>query len=127
MGSVNDRRALARKAKNEAPGKKSVEIAEQINVAVDGLVNFNTPKQIREILSERYGLHERTADSRIQAAREQIKRDANGADRQEIVATMMSQCLKIAKEASETRQLSNAIGAMRLYGALIGVVDNGRN
>lgn len=118
---------MARKAKNEAPGRKSAEIAEQINVAVDLLVNFRTPKQIREILSERYGLQERTADTRIQAAREQIKRDANGADRQQIVATMMAQCLKIATEASETRQLSNAIGAMRLYGELIGVSGNGRN
>ena len=67
------------------------------------------------------------ADARIQAAREPIKRDANAADRQEIVATMMEQCLKIATEASETRQLSNAIGAMRLYGELIGVSGNNRN
>ena len=118
---------MARKAKNEAPGKKSAEIAEQIQFCVRELTNFKTLFQIRQALSEQYGLPERTADRRIQAAREQIKRDANMADRQEIVATMMAQCLKIATEASETRQLSNAIGAMRLYGELIGVSGNGRN
>ena len=47
-------------------------------------------------------------------------------DRVDVVAVMMEQCLKIAKEASETRQLSNAIGAMRLYGELIGVAGNHR-
>ena len=118
---------MARKAKNEAPGKKSAEIAEQITYVQEQLVNFKTPLQIRKDLAERYGLSDRTSDYRIQAAREQIKRDANGADRQQIVATMMAQCLKIATEASETRQLSNAIGAMRLYGELIGVSGNGRN
>ena len=127
VGAVNHRRALARKAKNEAPGKKSAEIAEQISACQRELVNFKTPRQIREMLAERWGLAERTANARIQAARELIKRDANLADRQEIVATMMEQCLKIATEASETRQLSNAIGAMRLYGELIGVSGNGRS
>ena len=127
VGAVNHRRALARKAKNEAPGKKSAEIAEQITYVQEQLVNFKTPLQIRKDLAERYGLSDRTTDYRIQAAREQIKRDANGADRQQIVATMMAQCLKIATEASETRQLSNAIGAMRLYGELIGVSGNGRS
>ena len=118
---------MARKAKNEAPSGKVIEIAEQITYVQELLVAFKTPREIRRLLSERWGLPERTADRRIQAAREQIKRDANMADRQEIVATMMEQCLKIANEATDTRQLSNAIGAMRLYGALIGVIDNGRN
>ena len=117
---------MARKAKNEAPGRKAIEVAEQIRFCQQQLVSFKTPAQIRELLAERWGLAERTANARIQAARESIKRDANMADRQEIVATMMEQCLKIATEASETRQLSNAIGAMRLYGELIGVSGNNR-
>ena len=104
-----------------------MEMAEQITFCQEQLVNFRTPSQIRRLLAERWGLTERSANRRIQAAREQIKRDANMADRQEIVATMMEQCLKIATEASETRQLSNAIGAMRLYGELIGVSGNGRS
>lgn len=118
---------MARKAKNEAPGRAAIETADQIRFCQEQLVSFKTPSQIRRLLSEQWGLPERTADRRIQAAREQIKRDANTADRQEIVATMMEQCLKIATEASETRQLSNAIGAMRLYGELIGVTGNGRS
>ena len=117
---------MARKAKNEAPGKATLQIADEVQFCVQQLVNFKTPFEIRQLLSERWGLSERTGDRRIQAARELIKRDANMADRQEIVATMMAQCLKIATEASETRQLSNAIGAMRLYGELIGVSGNNR-
>lgn len=117
---------MAKKGQKES-GSTALEIAEQITYCVEQLINFKNAFQIRQNLAELWGLSERTADRRIQAAREQIRRDANGADRQEIVATMMAQCLKIATEASETRQLSNAIGAMRLYGELIGVSGNGRN
>ena len=118
---------MARKAKKDAPSSAAIEAADQIKFCVEQLTNFKTPFQIRQALAEQWGLSERTCERRIQSAREQIKRDANMADRQEIVATMMAQCLKIATEASETRQLSNAIGAMRLYGELIGVSGNGRN
>ena len=116
---------MAKAAKKES-GSTALEISEQVTFCVEQLIGFKNSFQIRQDLAELWGLSERTANRRIEAAREQIKRDANGADRQEIVATMMSQCLKIAKEASETRQLSNAIGAMRLYGELIGVSGNNR-
>ena len=90
------------------------------------LVAFHSAREIRKELSERWGLQERTADNRIAAAREKIRQDANAQDRQDVVATMMEQCLKIAKASAETNQHSNAIGAMRLYGELIGVAGNHR-
>ena len=117
---------MGRKATKPAPGHKSAEIADQILFCMGELVAFKSAREIREGLAERWGLKERTADSRIQAARERIRADANTQDRQDLVAVMMEQCLKIAKEASETRQLSNAIGAMRLYGELVGVAGNHR-
>ena len=117
---------MGRKATKPAPGHKSAEIADQILFCMDQLVGFKSAREIREMLADRWGLQERTANARIQAAREKIRADANAQDRQDVVATMMEQCLKIAKEASETRQLSNAIGAMRLYGELVGVAGNHR-
>lgn len=117
---------MGRKATKQAPGHKAALIGEQIQFCMAELVAFKSAREIREQLTERWGLSVRVGDSRIQAARERIRSDANAADRQDVVATMMEQCLKIAKEASETRQLSNAIGAMRLYGELIGVAGNHR-
>ena len=107
-------------------GKRALETAEQINEAVEMLIAFKRTGQICEHLSQKWGLSERTAAARVAAARAKITREVNAADRQQVVATMMQQCLKIAEEASETRQLSNAIGAMRLYGELVGVAGNHR-
>ena len=117
---------MGRKALKPAPGHKSAEIADQIHFCMAELVAFSSPRQIREKLAELWGLKERTADARIQAAREKIRQDANNQDRQDVVATMMEQCLKIAKASADTNQHSNAIGAMRLYGELIGVAGNHR-
>ena len=117
---------MGRKATKPAPGHKAAEIADQIQFCMAELVAFKSPREIRTELSERWGLSERVSQSRIQAARERIRLDANAQDRQDLVAIMMEQCLKNAKEASETRQLSNAIGAMRLYGELVGVAGNHR-
>ena len=111
-------------------GQKSLDKAlvfvEQINYAKERLIGFGRTGQICTELTEKWGLSERTAASRVAQARKAITAEVNEADRQEIVAVMMQQCLKIATEASETRQLSNAIGAMRLYGELVGVAGNHR-
>ena len=115
-----------RKSDTKAPGHKSIEIARQIEEVQQLLVGFHSAREIRQILAERYGLPARTADHRIKAAREGIRSDVNAQDRQDVAAMMMEQCLKIAKEAGETRQLSNAIGAMRLYGEILGVTGANR-
>ena len=90
------------------------------------LVEFNSAREIRKQLADLWGLKERTANNRIAAARLRIRQDVNASDRQDVVATMMEQCLRIAKASAETNQHSNAIGAMRLYGELIGVAGNHR-
>ncbi len=107
-------------------GQKALAIAEQMHYAKERLIGFGRTGQICQEMAEKWGLSERTAASRVAQARRLITEEVNQADRQEIVAVMMQQCLKIATEASETRQLSNAIGAMRLYGELVGVAGNHR-
>ena len=117
---------MGKRTGNDKTGERALEIAEQINLAKEMLIGFSRPGEICRALADRWGLSERTCSARISQARKLITSEINAADRQEIVATMMQQCLKIAKEASETRQLSNAIGAMRLYGELVGVAGNHR-
>ena len=75
-------------------------IAEQINFCREQLVAFNTAYQIRQMLSEKWGLpEERTADNRIKAAREAIRNDASKIDRQDLAAMMIEMAEAIAKES----------------------------
>ena len=117
---------MGKRTGKEKVGTRALEIAEQINLAKEMIIGFHRPGEVCQALSNRWGLSESTANRRLAQARQQITLEVNGQDRQDVVATMMQQCLKIAKEASETRQLSNAIGAMRLYGELVGVAGNHR-
>ena len=117
---------MGKRTGGDKTGARALEIAEQINLAKEMIIGFNNSGQIRKALADRYGVCDRTASARLAQARKMITADINEQDRQDIVAAMMQQCLKIAKEASETRQLSNSIGAMRLYGELVGVTGNGK-
>ena len=115
-----------RKSNKKAPGHAALLIAEQINFCREELVAFNTAYQIRKMLAERWGLPERTADDRIKCAREAIKADISVIDRQELASMLMDMATAIAKEAKETRQLSNAIGGIRLISDLAGLTGQNK-
>ena len=115
-----------RKSTKKAPGHAALLIAEQINFCREQLVAFNTAYQIRKMLADKWGLPERTADHRIKAARESIRNDMAEIDRQELAAMMIEMCEAIAKESVSTRQMSNAIGAMRLLGELGGLTGQNK-
>ena len=115
-----------RKSDKKAPGERALLIAEQINFCREQLVAFNTAYQIRKQLAEKWGLETRTADNRIKAARESIRDDMAEIDRQELAAMMIEMCEAIAKESVSTRQMSNAIGAMRLLGELGGLTGQNK-
>ena len=110
-----------RKSTKRAPGERAQLIVEQINFCREQLVAFNTAHQIRKLLSEKWGLEERTADNRIKAAREAIRDDAAKIDRQDLASMMIEMAEAVAKESVATRQMSNAIGAMRLLAELGGL------
>ena len=110
-----------RKSTKKAPGHAALLIAEQINFCREELVAFNTAYQIRKKLAEKWGLPERTADDRIKCAREAIREDAAKIDRQDLASMMIEMAEAIAKESVSTRQMSNAIGAMRLLAELGGL------
>ena len=115
-----------RKSIKDAPGKKSLLIADQINFCREQLIGFKTAYEIRHQLAERWGLPERTANHRIKAAREAIRDDASVVDRQELAAMLMDMATKVAEESVSTRQMSNAIGAMRLLGELGGLTGQNK-
>ena len=107
--------------KKPAPGAKALLIAEQINFCREELVAFKTAYQIRRKLADKWGMPERTADDRIKAAREAIRNDASKIDRQDLASMMIEMAEAVAKESISTRQMSNAIGAMRLLSDLGGL------
>ena len=115
-----------RKSTKKAPGERALLIVEQINFCREQLIAFNTAYQIRKQLAEKWGLETRTADNRIKAARESIRDDMAEIDRQELAAMMIEMCEAIAKESVSTRQMSNAIGAMRLLGELGGLTGQNK-
>ena len=114
-------RSGSEKSTKRAAGVKSLEIARQIDLCIDLLIKFHTAREIRAILASKYAMPARTADDRIKAAREAIKDDINGIERQELAATMAEMCLSIAKSAEDRGQYNNVIGAMRLLGELGGL------
>ena len=110
-----------RKSTKAAPGAKALLIVEQINFCREQLVGFKTAYEIRRMLADKWGMPSRTADDRIKAAREAIRNDASVVDRQELAAMLMDMATKVAEESVSTRQMSNAIGAMRLLSDLGGI------
>ena len=111
-----------RTKKRRPPGEQSTEIADQVAQVMQWLASGYRPFEIRKRASDEWGLPSRTAENRMAAARRQLLADVSAADRQEIAAQMMAAAAEIAQKSIETRQLSNAIGAWRLYGELAGVI-----
>jgi len=101
-------------------------IAEQVNFCREELVAFRTAYEIRKKLAEKWGMPTRTADDRIKCAREAIREDAAKIDRQDLAALMIEMCEAVARESVSTRQMSNAIGAMRLLGELGGLTGQNK-
>lgn len=97
----------------------ATEIAKQIWQVQEWLVAGVRPNQIRRMCKEEWGLGTRTAESRIAAARQQIVQDVNVLDRQQKVGQMVEQLEKVLAMSLETRQGSNAIGAIRLQADLL--------
>jgi hypothetical protein len=99
----------------------ALEIAEQVYAIRGWLVEGNSPALIRKYCSEQWGLSTRVADSRIMVARQEMVRDIQGIDRQQFAAQLVEAAAEILKDAKGSRQLSNALGALRLQAEILGV------
>lgn len=102
-----------------------MEIAAQIDQVRAWIIEGYRPSQIRIKCLEAWDLKTRAAESRMQAARRAMLLDLSTIDRQEIAAQMVEQASDILKMAKETRQLSNAIGALRFQADLLGLSHRG--
>ena len=119
-------RSGSQKSDKRAAGHRALEIAGQIRECQDLLIKYRTAREIRDYLSDKYGMETRTADDRIKCARAAIKDDINGIERQELAAIMAEMALSVAKQAEERGQFNNVIGAMRLLGELGGLAGQNR-
>ena len=115
-----------RKSDKKAPGHKACEVAEQVQYAINRLVDYTNARVIALEMNERWGLEDCVAHSRIKCARERIREGVDRLDRRDLAALMHDRVEAIAAEAMKTRQLSNAIGANRLLGELAGFLGNNR-
>ena len=103
----------------------AVEIVAQIDQVRDWIVAGERPNAIRRMSAERWGLACRTAEQRMHDARTAMVRDITGIDRQQFAAQLIEAASEIQKAAQDTRQLSNALGALRLQSEILGIT--GRN
>jgi len=110
-----------RSAKPQKRGCSAREIAEEL-MEVRHLLNLgkNNP-QICRILSDKYGLQERTAYRRIADARKQQVAELEQLDRRELAAQLINAAQEILDEARTTRQLSNALGALGFISRMTGI------
>ena len=102
-------------------GNTALEIAKQVGDAREMLVQGNRVNVIRRYLCETYGLHNRTADRRIADARIAMVADLDCIDRKEKAAQLLEAAEDILKMARETRQLSNALGALSFQARVLGL------
>lgn len=77
--------------------------------------------EICRVLSIKWGLSDRTIDRRISDARAAQVAELEGLDRKQLAAQLISAAQEILGEARETRQLSNALGALSFVARLTGL------
>lgn len=98
---------------------RALEIAEQVHQVQEWLTLGKRPNQIRQLCSEHWGLQTRVAEMRIQDARRQMVVDANVMDRTDKVGQMLQQLEQVLEQSLQSKQGSNAIGALRLQADLL--------
>jgi hypothetical protein len=113
------------KAKPGRAPKTALDIAEQLHTVRKMLTMGRSPFEIRQALALQYGLPDRTAERRIAEARQQMVRELEMIDRKELAAQLIRTAEEILGEARESRQLSNALGALGVISRLTGLEPKG--
>lgn len=81
--------------------------------------------EILSIARDEWGVCTASAEEYIRRARARIRERWNGQDRQDFIATALERMDQVAKLSIETRQMSNAIGAVNLQARLLQAISNG--
>jgi hypothetical protein len=84
-----------------------------------------SPFEICQALAISHGLPERTARRRIAEAREHMAKEIDMLDRRQLAAQLIRTAEEILGEARETKQLSNALGAIGFISRVTGIEPKG--
>jgi hypothetical protein len=93
-------------------GKSAVEIAQQLADVRQMLSMGRNRPTIIQAMAARYGLPPRTTDRRIKEARSCQVAELEALDRKQLAAQLIEAAAEILGEARESKQLSNALGAL---------------
>jgi hypothetical protein len=77
--------------------------------------------EIRQVLTIKYGMSQRTVERRISDARAEQVDALEKLDRKELAAQLISAAYEILGEARESRQLNNALGALGFMARMTGL------
>ncbi len=108
-------------AKQKRIAWTALEHAEQVDFAAELISNGKAPWQIRQAMTEKWGLDRRTIERRTHAARQQLARELCGMDRGEKVAEIVASMQTVLDMSVKNGRGSDAIGAVRLMTELLGL------
>ena len=109
---------------NRAPphSSRSELICAQIFHARELLSQGKQSYAVKRILMDEWNISNTVALKRIQAAKTQIIEEIKTTDRQDLAAILISAAHRVLDKSFETKQLSNAIGAINMLGKLTGIL-----
>ena len=93
------------------------QIAEVRHLLAMGKQNY----EIRQVLTIKYGMSQRTVERRISDARAEQVDALEKLDRKQLAAQLISAAYEILGEARESRQLNNALGALGFMARITGL------
>ena len=93
------------------------QIAEVRHLLAMGKQNY----EIRQVLTIKYGMSQRTVERRISDARAEQVDALEKLDRKQLAAQLISAAYEILGEARESRQLNNALGALGFMARMTGL------
>ena len=118
MTAVDDAEKFDRYGKNCKKANKEIR-QNRIERCIELISLCKPTSEILNIGVQEWGLTRRGAQDTLDAARRTIRERWNGQDRQDFVASALEKADQIAKLSIETKQLSNAIGAINLQAKLL--------
>ena len=114
-------RNVNRRPRTRPKVSHAAEVAEQIAEVRHLLAMGKQNYEIRQVLTIKYGMSQRTVERRISDARAEQVDALEKLDRKQLAAQLISAAYEILGEARESRQLNNALGALGFMARITGL------
>jgi hypothetical protein len=118
---MTEARRVNRKPRTAPKLSYAAQVGEQVAEVRHLLARGKQNYEIRQVLTLKYGLSDRTIERRIRDARAEQVGELEKLDRKQLAAQLISAAYEILGEARETRQLSNALGALGFMARMTGL------